>query len=215
MKTVILFFCLGFSCTCLSQGKEFIEGSFVNQKGDTIKGFFQKKYSTSFKDLKFTQNIAGNIFSAIIIDSCKAVCLENDYYTVWHGKRGMAYIDRFNFEIQNIDSFLTETIPLKLLFQGSRLSLYHYYDLTDHFFVGLNDSIQELMISYRYPTDWEKSKYVRNVPAYEINPIYRYQIIALLNNELSKKQKFLVDRSEYDKYALIRLFKKIDPIVKK
>ena len=194
----------------MSQDSKYIPGFYVNQNGDTVSGYFYTKDKSALSNLKIKRDLSEKTSHTISFDTCKVLSFGNDTYFNWYGKRGMAYISKFNFEIINIDSFVTEKIPLKLLYHGSYLSLYHYHDVTDHYFVGSTNSVEELSISYRYITDWEKMRYSINPPTYFINPIYRDQIITLMSDKLTRKQKYLVESCEFDAISLIRLFKKVN-----
>lgn len=192
---------------CSSQTKDFVSGYYINQRGDTIVGYGALKSVYISGVFKFKRQLPGNDISNISFDSCRSIFLGDEIFVPWYGKRSMTYVDKYDFTIKNIDSSIYGTIPLKLLYKGNLLSLYHYYDVKDHFFLGDAGSIEELTIVYRYITDWEKRLYVRNTPAYFISPFYRNQIISKFDNRLTKKQINLIETSEYEKRSLIRLFR--------
>ena len=151
---------------------------------------------------KFKRQLSDMVVSNISYDSCKLLNLADEEYVIWNGKRNMTYIDENDFTIKNIDSNAKSFIPLKLLYKGSRLSLYHFHDVKDHFFVGDGKSIEELAIGYRYITDWEKRLYVRNTPTYFISPFFRNQIISKFENRLTRKQMNILENTDYKKISL-------------
>lgn len=210
---VILFF-LG-NQACMSQNNTYAEGFYVNHQNDTIKGFFLPNKHNILSDLKFKSDLNDSSYSSISFDTCKVLSFNKNFYKSWYGKRSMVYIDKFDFSIVNSDSFKTEMIPLKLIYRGTYLSLYYYSDVTDHFFMGLDESVQELLIFYRYSTSLEKLQNPKNPPTYFTNPVYRYQIIAAMPASLTMRQRLFIENSEYGITDLIRLFKKIDHFVKK
>ena len=207
---LVFFLCFLVNQNCMSQNSNYTAGFYVNQQGDSINEYFSANKNNMLSDLKFKTSLQESNHVNISFDTCKVLSFGKSLYINWYGRRGMAYISKFDFRIINIDSFRTEIIPLKLIFKGNHLSLYYYWDVTDHFFMGLNDSIEELSISYRYLTDWEKLQYSINPPTYFINAIYQYQIISRMLNRLTTKQKYLVESCEYDVMDLTRLFKKLD-----
>lgn len=208
--SLLLFLFFLINHDCMSQKNNYVAGFYVNQKGDSVNGYFSINKNDALSNFKFKSRLQESSHLNISFDTCKTLSFGKNYYINWFGKRGMAFISKFEFTIINIDSFRTEKIPLKLIFKGNHLSLYYYRDVTDHFFMSLDNSIEELSISYKYLTDWEKLHYTVNLPTYLITPLYRYQIIARMSDKLTTKQKYLVESCEYDVMDLTRLFRKLD-----
>ncbi|MGN6165402.1 MAG: hypothetical protein ACTHOF_12760 [Flavisolibacter sp.] len=173
---------------------------------------FQDSYSLSFSNYKssFLTDQTTYTFN----DYTPQVNYE-DSLANWLVTRNMCYVDKFNLEIVNIDSSITASIPLKLLYKGNQLSLYYFYDVKDHFFVYDGNNMQELLVFYRYLTDWEKRQYTQNVPYYIVTPAYRNQILALMHGQLTNKQKKQIETTTYDVSSLIRLFAGLDKPSKK
>lgn len=103
---------------------------------------------------------------------------------------------------------------MKLIYSGKYLTLYHFYDMIDHFFVGYDNTIQELSISYRYLSSWERLKYTINPPSYFITPGYRYQLISMLKDKIPKKLTYHIESCEFEAITLTRLFRKLDKSIR-
>jgi hypothetical protein len=208
MKYSILLFSISLvSNISVSQTKAFVSGYYINQRGDTVVGYGSFKYESAPVALRFKSQMSDIDVSNISFDSCKMIYLADEMFVTWNGKRSMTYVDKNDFTIKNIDSSVVSCIPLKLIFKGKLLSLYHYYDVKDHFFVGDERSIEELAIGYAYITDWEKRLYVRNTPTYFTSPFYRNQIISRFESKLTRKHMNLLEHTDYDKISLVKLFK--------
>ncbi|MBS1752779.1 MAG: hypothetical protein R2765_04595 [Ferruginibacter sp.] len=201
---------MGLSFTSVSQDKDFTPGSYINNSGDTISGFFQIKDLKTFSDIQFKANLADSQSEYLPFDNCKSVSFGNHQYISWFGARGMAYVTKMDFIIMYKDSFNVERIPLKVLYKGNHFTLLHYRDVKDHFFIGVNDSIQELLISYRYPTDWERRNYIINAPRFIINPIYHNQLISLMGGTVTRRQEVIITDCVYEELPLLRTIKQLD-----
>ena len=210
---VNFFVCLTISYDAIFQDKEYEPGYYVTQNGDTIKGYFWTKDQNKLSNLKMKKEVNETISTDLSFDTCQSLLIKNRFYVSWYGKRCMAYVSKFDFDLKYIDSFLTQTIPLRLLYQGSILSLFLYRsDVKDHFFVKKGNSIAELIISYRYRTDLEKftESHTRNPATYYVVPAYQNQLSAYLGDKLTKKLKDNIESCDYDEVALIRLFKRLN-----
>lgn len=201
--------CILESNNCIAQGKAFVPGFYIDQKGDTVKGYGFIKKGHPLAAFKFKTQLL-NTISTVSFDSCKLLSLGGESFINWFGPRSMVYIDKMDFTIRNRDSTITSTIPLQLLHKGNRLSLYHYFDVKDHFFIEEGNSIRELAIIYKYVTDLEKQTIIINLPKYIITPVYQNQIVAVLNPRPTKKQMMLIERSVYEKRSLVKLFRALE-----
>jgi hypothetical protein len=206
----ILLLCVLSHHISFSQSKDFTPGYYISLQGDTIHGHLNLKKGTP-NDLKFKTDLNNKDHVIIRNADWKAVASHGRYYVKWFGARKMTYVDKIDFRIHNLDSnTLTATIPLELIYRGSRLSLYYFADATDHFFVEHNGNFQELTREYRYSTEYEKSRYVVNPPTYFMTPVYKSEIVGLLNGKLTARQYSLLEVTEYEKKSFIRLFKSLN-----
>jgi hypothetical protein len=197
---------------CMSQEADFEAGFYINHRHDTVKGFLAVKKSGPGNAFGYKPAAGSRLVHIISSDSCMEISAGDVYYVNWFGTRNMSYIDKFDFTIKNQDSVITALIPLKLLYRGSPLSLFYFRDIIDHYFVQSENKIEELSISYRYLTTWEKTNYLANpsTPSYYTNAYYRDQIKSLMKNILTRKQKNIIDNASFDQRALMSLFKTID-----
>ena len=192
-----------------SQSKKFHPGFYVNLNGEKLNGYIwiNKDRSGAFQFL----NELNSTSSAIPYDSCKLISSKEGTFDVFLVTRSRTFINKSDYTIVNQDSSSTSSIPLKLLYRTSRFSLYQYENKEmQNFFVFDGNEIQELRIKYRYLTDWERSKYYLNLPKYQTDPQYRLQIITLMNYQLTKKQRDLIELTEYDAKSLTALLKALD-----
>lgn len=199
---------------CVSQDINYKAGYYITLQGDTIKGFILVKGNNILNDVNFKNSKSDKNVNLVSLDSCNAISIGKSKYINWYGRRSMTYVTKFDFQIKNVDSFLTQRIPLKLIYSGKYLTLYHYYDIMDHFFVGYKSDIQELSISYRYLSSWERLKYTINPPSYFITPGYRYQLIAMLKDKIPKKLTYHIESCEFEAITLTRLFRKLDKSIR-
>ena len=216
MKTItvlkIFLFLFFFNCQCFSQESTYKQGYYTTHTGDTVNGYFSAKEKNLKKGVRFRNNLTEKKFIQLSLDDVNAISFGKKNYLNWYGKRGITYVRKFDFEIMNIDSSVTERIVLKLIYKGVNLSLYHFFDLSDHFFIGHNNTVQELSISYRYLTSIEKKNYPNpiNAPNYFITPVFRDQILSIFNNKLAKRQRLLIENCLYESLPLVRLFNQLD-----
>lgn len=191
-----------------SQSKGFVNGYYINRNGSTVTGFVSIDKGIS-KEFRF-KNSPGSNEVLVPFDSCKTISYGNQIFEVRNVSRSMSYVDKFSFDIMNPDSNIVSMLPLKLLWSG-KISLYYYHDIKDHFFMDDGDSTQELCVLYRYLTDWEKMQFVdRNMPKYVSDPAYKKQIESALGPKMSKEKWLLIENTEFDQRALIKLFKSLN-----
>jgi hypothetical protein len=211
MKTLVLFciaICLQ-GIPAAAQTKPFVPGFYVNHKGDTLKGHLSINRPVSASTFRFKETPQGDA-TQVSFDSSRLLVTKNATYLSRTVTRSMTYVDLFDFTIRLPDSSVTAAIPLRLLHTGPRFSLYHYHDKRDHFFIGHDGTIEELSVTYRYATQWERQKYFVNPPTYFTNPMYRGQLPALMHYKLTRRQQNLVEVTEYEERSLIKLLKALE-----
>ena len=126
------------------------------------------------------------------------------------------YADNFNLStIFYIDSFKVGYIPIRLAYKGICANLYVYRDMRDHYFIERNDTIQELLIAYRFADYWDRRPFLKDPPTYFFTPIYRDQLNTILGDVMGKKQKALITDCAYDLFDLKRIVRKTDAYLKK
>lgn len=209
----LYFLCFVFAITFFKTGfaqRVFVPGFYVALNSDTVKGYISIERENTVTSFRYKNFLDGQNSVSISLDSCKMVSCENETIQNWLVSRDMSYIDNFNFDIINPDSMVTATIHLRQLYSGPKLSLYYYKDIKDHFFVYDGTYMQELSVTYRYLTDFEKMQYTRNVPKYYVNTVYKNQLRVLMNFNLTKTQKIILQHAEYRKDDLIQLFKSLN-----
>lgn len=199
------FVCITTSLYC----QDLKEGYYINTNGDTIKGYITAPgnapgFSFHFKN-KFDTNT-----SSIPFMLCKGLRYGEQEFITWYGKRSMSYVDKIDQSVVNIDSGITGLIPLRLVFKGNRTSLYHFKDKTDHFFISMADSVQELIILYRPSTEWERKPFPVNPPTYIVNPAFRNQLMMLMGDGITDKQVSWIGGTEYEETSLKKFLKKFD-----
>ena len=123
----------------------------------------------------------------------------------------MTYIDKFDLSLRNPDSILTSRNPLKILYSGHRFILYHFKDVKDHFFIQEGLQLNELVMSYRLLTQWEKDTFNGlQFPSFYSLPIYKQQLTKLMKRQLTTKEAATIEFTDYDENQMIRLITKMD-----
>jgi len=193
---------------------QYEKGFLVKTSGDTIQGYFQLRLNKGvIKDCLFKSHPDKKEFTTIPQENCQFIRLNSPYrsYEKWVVSRSMTYIDKFDFTIQNPDSIVTEPILLNLLYKGRKISLYHYEDVKDHFFVFDGEQMTELMISYRYLTYPEKKKIVElKSPAFVTTRTYIDQLKQYYEFGSRGKMHRLLNNCRYEKEDLMKLFLLMD-----
>ena len=211
----VIFLLLSF-CSKAQDKRKFVPGSYVTQKGDTIKGYIfmpPDNYiprDNAFGTFNFKNQFEDISISVISYDSCRLISSGGESFSVWRIQRNMTYVDKFDFTIRNIDSNITAPIPLKLLYKGVQFSLYHYHDVKDHFFIYDGKTMQELLIQFRYLTAWEQIPCGSQTPQHYVIPVYHQQIMWMMNNQLTKRQQDFIESTDYETRPLVKLFKYLD-----
>jgi hypothetical protein len=202
---VLLFFCV-LTLPVFAQ-PDFYPGYYIPLERDTVKGYLQvpnAKTATTF-NFKSSQETGA---MPISFDTCELVMVPDLSFSAWHVKRELITIDPFDFSIKYPDSSITATIPLKQLYKGKWLSLYHFRDIKDHFFVLHGGTMDELVMRYRYLTDWEKRVLIDDkLPAYVKMAGYKQQLMMQRDANFSERLVYRIEVSEYDKRSLVALFK--------
>lgn len=203
---LLIIACISTSCI----GQSFKRGFYVNQNGDTTTGLVTTLsngplFSFSFKKHKDSTPVD------IPFASCKSFCIGKKSFISWYGRRNMCYLDKVDQALINIDSGVTGTIPLRQVYKGKKTTLYHFKDQTEHFFIAANDTIQELLILYSYRSDqnWESFTRKINSPTYNVNPVYKTQLTAILDDD-SKEFRVWIDATEFNETELKQIVQKFD-----
>lgn len=209
LPLIILF--LFFSLSCFSQKKNLTPGYYITLNNDSIHGYISIEKEKPVTSFAFRKTPGERNPAIIPADSCISFSTGTDLYTTMNVSRNMTHIDKFSYDITWPDSNITEPIPLKLLYAGNLLSLYHYKDVKDHFFMDDGKTVQELVIQYRYLTDADKMKLkMYNIPRYFIDKDYIRQIGAALNYQITERQWYLIQTIEFEEKPLTKLFKNLN-----
>ncbi len=193
--------------TVNSYSQNFRAGYYINLQGDTSRGFTSGPDKSATFDFYFKSTPEATA-EKIPFASCRLLCWGDQVFTGWYGRRNMSYVNRIDQNVVNIDSGITGMIPLRLVYAGKKTSLYHFKDETDHFFIVIADTLQELLIRYTVATDWERLQHHINPPTYFINPIFRNQLLMIFGNEVSERQMIWIDATEYTESSLKKFIKK-------
>ena len=205
---ILVFLTFVICSECKSQEK-YRRGFILKNNGDTLAGLFLLNKVTPGK-LTFKKN-NGDAPATLLPDGIKYLSLGKIRYIRWTGTRNMTYVDKFDFYIKKQDSTITGSVFLKEIYSGKVISLYFFRDEKEHFFAGTDNSITELIVDYRYPTDFEKMQQqgMNNPPSYFSTPRYQTQIKKLAG-DLTRRKINEIEATEFDQLPLIRLFKFLD-----
>lgn len=211
MRKTLTAICLVFFCLFVqAQKKSFRQGAYITNQGDTMRGYiFLPETGTS---LKFKTTRADAEPVDVPIDELKSLEIKDGSYLLWYGKRSVAWLDPFDLEIMNVDSFRTEIIMLKPVYEGEKYSLYAYTDETERFFIGYAGTIEELRMGYRQLSEMEhkrRSLYFMR-PSYTVYLAYRDQITRILGGKVSYDERKLINHTEYNQQHLKRLIREME-----
>lgn len=176
---------------CFGQNpKAWKEGFYTTLQGDTVKGYILLGEKEEFSAIKFKAAKEDEKYANISIANCKSIGFKDKNYLVWTGKRSMVALSKFDFDLINIDSFRTETIPLLLLYKGKLASLYLYNDVRDHYFIEKDGKMDELLINYSRIDVLEALTHrTGSVPKYVSTPIYRDQLMYIFKDSMTRKKQ--------------------------
>ena len=210
-QLVLIFLLISLSPGSYAQDLKFKAGYYITNRQDTVRGYFHvdDKLTKPYM-FKFKNELDSKEYDEIFFAGYSEVLIGKELLVPWYGTRGMSYISSIDYVLMDIDKVKTETIPIKQIYKGSRFSLYHFYDVTNHYFIGDGNEIQELIISYRYPTISEKALYLQNPPSYIKIATFQNQLMALLGADLTKKIKNYIESCTYERNPLIKALKKME-----
>ncbi|WP_336516542.1 hypothetical protein [Pollutibacter soli] len=209
-KAVFLFFIIVTALSLFAQKKGFHHGAYVTAQGDTVRGFIYLPGNS--QSLKFKREQDDTEIADVQVDSLKSLMVNNGVYLLWYGKRSVTWLDPFEQEIRNADSFRTEMIMLKPVYEGNRYSLYQYRDETDRFFIGYAGVVEELKMTFAKLSEKEyrDRSLLFNRPRYSVFATYRSQIISILGGRVSEYEKYMIEHTEYNELHLKRLLKEME-----
>ncbi|WP_336516546.1 hypothetical protein [Pollutibacter soli] len=211
MRKTVFIFCLVFSCLLThAQKKSFRQGAYVTNQGDTMWGYIFLPETGSSLKFKTTQNGAQPV--DVPIEDLKSLQIKDGSYLIWYGKRSVSWLDPFELEVMNADSFRTEIIMLRPVYEGPKYSLYEYRDETERFFIGYGGIIEELRMNYRKLSESEhkrRSLYFMR-PSYTVFAVYRDQITRILGGDVSSDERKLINHTDYNLQHLKKLIREME-----
>ncbi len=195
-----------------AQKPKFLPGYYITHKGDTINGFGFIENRDKIRSFDFKPDPDSVNHTRIAALDCKEVTFGKDSYETWYGKRSLEYVNGNDlYTVYHQGEFATDSICIVSIYQGRGFALYQYQgNEKKNFFIKVNNSIDELTISYVYLTD-ELNGINHQLGMYFKKKTYQSQIYSLLNSRINTKKKFdLLWATEFDRHSLLKLFRKID-----
>jgi hypothetical protein len=185
-------------------------GYVLLDNGDTLTGSIRLKQKEPLI-VTFWNNDA----TEYSVKNCKAVSLNGkDNYERWTVRMDMSHMSKEDYVIHCEDSVRTSTVLLKQLYKGKTISLFHCYELKDHFFLYNGKEMQELIVKYVGP-----DPKINPIAAATINgqwsvreerAIYKDQLRMYLDDEKDRKLKYRLDEAEYRRRDLLPIIVAID-----
>lgn len=94
--TILLILSLmSISLTSVSQDKKFTPGSYINNSGDTISGFFQINDMNTFSEIHFKLRMEENEWEYLPFDNCKSISIGKDEYVSWFGAQAWLMLQKW------------------------------------------------------------------------------------------------------------------------
>jgi hypothetical protein len=211
MRKVILLMIVVFFCSLLSaQKKGFQPGSYITHHGDTMRGYIYLPENSP--SLRFIKAPAAQDTTDIPVDDLKALVVNNSSYRLWYGTRCVTWLDPIELDVMYPDSFRTELIMVKPIYEGSKFSLYEYKDETDRYFIGYAGVVEELQMTYRKLSgrEYRNKSLMFNQPKYSVYAIFRWQIMDILGGTVSDYERSVINQTEYNSYNLKKLIKEME-----
>lgn len=218
MKNIQLLFVLFCLPVIHVYGQKMTGGYILTENGDSLTGSLSSRHITNFND--------SFLFAAGMTDQkiwytakgCRGfgTFKPDDKYERWTVSMDMSYFDRDMYLI-NKDSVATGAYFLKIIYKGSRISLYYYKDpivLKEHYFIRSGETMEELIEKYREPTLIEALKPDKS-PNYIIVYVFRDQLYKYFDWQHNGKLKSKVDVAEYFYPKMISIAKDIDVAAQK
>lgn len=190
----------------------FAPGLLVTKEGDTLRGLvsWQKNRQPERPVLfKTDQAAEEKPYSWPDLTYAQQEGDEN-IIGVYEVVRDLTYVDRIDFQIRLKDSLVTETLPLRRIFHGRKLSLYHFYENRDHFFLFDGITMTELIQKYKYPTDWDNLTTFRDAPKFTILQVFKDQIRPYYEFAGDRKMMNLLEATNLEEKDLIRLIRRLN-----
>ncbi len=210
LRAFLLFISIIFFFSVSAQKKGFQQGSYVTNLGDTMRGYIylpESGQSLQYKKLQSAREITD-----VPIDDLKTLVVNNNSYRLWYGRRSVTWLDPIEMEIKNVDSFRTEVLMLKPVYEGSKYSLYEYIDETERFFIGYAGVVEELEMTYRKRSEKEyrDMSLMFNRPRYSVYAIYRLQLMEILGGKVTEYERYQIDHTEYNVQHLKKLIREME-----
>lgn len=215
MKHLLLssLFILISSIIAWSQKGKTEKGYLVTNEGDTLHGFVSWKKNSGMNDKVWFSAQDGDEIVEYDWNQIEIAAKDdsNDEIRVSTVKRDLEYLDKRDYYIRMKDSVASEAVPLTRIYSGKLLSLYHYYDVVDRYFIYDGKEMVQLLLKYRYLTPVEQLMYTdARVPKYYVLKIYQSQLSMYYDFGKDKKLKSILEFTEYEEKPLINLISKIN-----
>lgn len=211
MRKTLLTICLIYvGLFVYAQKKTFRQGAYVTNRGDTMWGYIYLPETGNSLKFKTTRDGAEPV--DVPIEELRSLEINSRSYLIWYGTRSVTWLDPFDLEVMNADSFRTEIIMLRPVYEGEKYSLYEYTDETERFFIGYAGTIEELRMNYRKLSELEhkrRSLYFMR-PSYSVFASYRDQIRGILGGKVSDDERKLINHTEYNQQHLKKLIREME-----
>jgi hypothetical protein len=186
------------------------QGYILTDSGDSLSGYiFRDKKKTKHIFL-FKSSSSSSEKDSFSIQDCKGFGFFKPVlnYERWIVSMDMSWMDK-DFNLMNVDSVKTDTVFLENIYGGSRISLYHYKDVKDHYFVKFNGVVEELILRYTKPIDPVWFNFGK-APHHSAWYIFRDQLYKYFDWKTNHQLRIKVDFAEYDTPALVSIIRQID-----
>lgn len=143
MRLVALSLCLLVSCSVAFSQALYLPAIVVNQQGDTLKGQIDyRNWRVNPKTINFKKDVAdgqGQIFTPLSIRYFEV--LGKDAYRSAVVVKDIRSVEPTEVGFGTNDSSVTDTVFLRVLVSGQKLSLYELVDFKPHFYLQEGDRI--------------------------------------------------------------------------
>lgn len=187
------------TCFCLNAGAQSIKkkGYIVLNNGDSLHGWINYyNWERNPSTIKFTKDSTSNVFTSFGKNDIRYVQVNNlDRYLKAVVVKDTRPVQMDELLLSDNDSFITDTVLLRVLVKGSKFDLYELNDSKPHFYIKENGrDFKELSYSVRLSDDNTAMKinrgYINELKSYLSNQLISSNLINKIN-EADYKEKDL------------------------
>lgn len=190
-----------------SQAQKMVPGYVITAGGDSLSGSLSQRDLKNYRDSALFRSGEKSFYINTANTRSFGTYDPGEVFEKWTGTLDMSHLND-KYELY-ADTVRNATIFIRRIYTGSTISLFHYFDLKDHFFVRFNGSVEELIHKYAKPAVWQGMKSGKSPHHNEIQ-IFRNQLYRYFDWQNDERLRTKIDFAEYNSKTLLSIVKSID-----